>query len=91
MPKAIYVCEKCGAQFDSWGACDQHEENDHASINFYDDLEVNHKDEHEFYPSEILVPFTNGAILRYSIKERVKEADPVPEKSPLDSAESEED
>lgn len=91
MPKTIYVCEKCGAQFDDWGACDQHEEKDHVSIDFRGNIEVTHKDKHELYPSEILIPFIDGAILRYSIEERVREADPVPKESPLDSAESEED
>ncbi len=91
MPKTIYVCEKCGAQFDDWGLCDKHEENDHASIGIYSDIEAIHKDAYEFYPSEILVPFTDGAIIRYSVKEKAKTADPDPKESPLDSEESEED
>lgn len=91
MPKAIYVCEKCGAQFDSWGACDQHEENDHASINFYGDFEAIHTSDAQFYPESILVPFRDGSIIKYCFAHRVRKADPDPKESPLDSKESKED
>lgn len=92
MPKTIYACEKCGSQFGDYAECTKHEQIDHATISFYGDFEVIHNSHFSFYPEEILVPFTDGAILRYSIKDRVREADPVDSKeSPLDSKESKED
>jgi hypothetical protein len=89
MPKTIYACEKCGSQFGDYAECTKHEQIDHATISFYGDFEVIHNSHFSFYPEEILVPFTDGAVTKYRAIETVKPVDR--KESPLDSGESKED
>jgi hypothetical protein len=92
LPKEVYLCEKCGAQFNTYEECLYHEKSSHVQIDQYGYFEAIHTNMNQTYPEYVLVPFADGSIIKFRSHLMVKEADPVDSKeSPLDSKESKED